>query len=89
MKRDAELIPLSTFFMFHQEWYQLIKELPTLVNDTVSYDTQLWEDICEYFYQRRPEGKDDPLWDQILVEDQMLRKFAKLKRGNFFNVKAP
>lgn len=89
MKPDAGLIPLATFFMFHPEWYQAIKETPSYFNDTVSYDPELWEDICEYFYQRRPQGKADSLWDKVLLEDQMLRKFSKLKKTRFFNAKAP
>lgn len=89
MKPDPALIPLSTFFIFHPDWYQSIKELPTQTNDTVSYCTELWEDICEYFYKTRPQSKDDPLWDRVLVEDQMLQKFSKLKETRFFNAKAP
>jgi hypothetical protein len=54
----------------------------------VSYSTELWEDICEFLLYRFPSDKNDKLWDEILVEQQMLQKFSELKRLGFFNQKS-
>ena len=89
MKSYEELMPLVWFFKTHPHWFLAVKEAQTELNDTVSLSTELWEDICEFMLYRAPVHKDDPLWDEVLVNRQQLRHFSTLKKLSFFKQKAP
>ncbi len=89
MNKYEELLPLVWFFKLHPQWYIEIGKSQKYLDDTVSLSTELWEDICEFIAYRRPMHKDDPVWDEVLVNRQLLRKFSALKKLGFFNQKPP
>ena len=84
MRRLEECLPLAWFFGLHPTWYEHVKDSQSRLKDDISYSAELWEDICEFILFQIPRDKDDPLWDELLVEKQMLRKFSKLKQLGFF-----
>lgn len=89
MKDYESLLPLVWFFKLNPHWYDKIRHAVAETNDTFSYCTELWEDVCEFQLYRAPLNKDDGIWDELLVKNQMLRKFSELKRYGFFSRKVP
>jgi hypothetical protein len=89
MNIPEDLRPLAWFFTIHPHWFLRVCDSQNQLNDTVSYSTELWEDICEFQLYRAPLHKDDPVWDEMLVNQQALRKFDTLKKLGYFNQKAP
>lgn len=89
MKKFEGLLPIASFFWMNQDWYTAVCEAILHTNDTTSYSTELWEDIIHHQTGHFPKNKDDPLWDEVLVKNQTLRHFSRLKQLGFFNQKAP
>ena len=89
MNKYKELLPLVWFFKQNPEWFDAVSKAQGSLNDEVSLSTELWEDICAFMLGRAPMHKDDPLWDEILVNRQQLRHFSTLKKLSFFKQKAP
>lgn len=48
MRMSEELLPLVWFFKLNPSWFLAVKQAETELNDTVSYSTELWEDICVF-----------------------------------------
>ena len=89
MNKFEELLPLVWFFKLHPDWFCQVSTAHRQLNDTVSYSTELWEDICLFLTAKLPAHKDDPVWDEVLVQKQTLKHFSRLKQLGFFNPKAP